>query len=87
MISKDSVDAMFAKMGTEKNVPITETEFYSCMVDFQKKEPNFIVYLTIYFAVSEFKDPLSAALFAVSMYERLRNSQNMSDDLKKNIQP
>lgn len=49
------------------------------------KEPQFVSALTIILSGMTFNNPVSAALFALSIYEECRRRQQDSDDLKKKM--
>lgn len=83
MISSDTTASTLAKLSNDaKTDPSSVIKLIS---EFVTNEPNFCAFITMLNGSLGIKDPTTLAFMALSLYQRMKNSQIAADALKNSI--
>jgi hypothetical protein len=83
VISTDTTASTLSTISSEaKGDPNSVTRL---IAEFVVNEPNFCAFITVLNGSLGIKDPTTLAFMALSLYQRMKNSQEAADSLKKSI--
>ncbi len=83
MISIETALAFSSKFADDAEKD--STIFIKMLSEFVLNEPHAVAFLTTLLQSEPFKNPLSASLICLTIFERMKNSQEESDKLKSQI--
>jgi hypothetical protein len=81
MISLETTHAFLGEIANKTD----ENVIMAILSDFAKKEPYVMSFLSIVCANEAVKNPVTAALLAVSVYEKMRISQQEAERLNREL--
>lgn len=79
MISIETTQAFLASLSKDKD----NNAALKLLADFVIKEPNLMAFTAVCIGSNVFQNPVTAAMIALSIYEKMRTSQQEADDLRK----
>lgn len=79
MISIDTTQSFMADLSKDKS----ESYALKIMAEFVIKEPNLAAFIAIVIGARSFQNSVTAAMVALSVYEKMRINQQEADDLKR----
>lgn len=83
MISVETTASFLAQLGQEtKSDPAAVVRL---VAEYVSSEPNFCAFISVLNGSLGMKDPTTLAFMALSLYQKMRQSQDASDNLKKSI--
>lgn len=80
MISLETTESFIADIGKSES-----NEILSMVADFSMSEPYMVAFMSTLFQAVKFEESFTAALTAVSYYEKIRLRQIQSDELKEEM--
>ncbi len=81
MISIETTQSFLAQVSAKGN----QNDVLKYVSDFMQKEPNVMALMSIMLGADVFKNPVTAGITAIALYEKMRLNQEEAENLKRRM--